>query len=224
MNRALIHATTLCVGRDVATFKRSLISLTMVVLGALSLTTPGHAVPVSPMSVSYTGIVYQDATNGPLNVLIDGDEVTGTTLRSTAGGPNDPAGQTITFGLDADYLLSGIRYLGDDILSIAQGIENYTLTFLRDGTIQGTYSGSFANTNIWQTGTFGAVLADEVSLRIDSVFDGGRVHGSRNREFMFETSEVPIPAALPLFASTLGAAGILAWRRRRKKAAATAAA
>ena len=34
---------------------------------------------------------------------------------------------------------------------------------------------------------------------------------------------VPIPAALPLFASGLGVMGLLGWRRKRKKAAAMAA-
>jgi hypothetical protein len=36
-------------------------------------------------------------------------------------------------------------------------------------------------------------------------------------------SETPIPAALPLFASGLGALGLLGWRRKRKNAAAMAA-
>ena len=36
-------------------------------------------------------------------------------------------------------------------------------------------------------------------------------------------SAVPLPAALPLFASGLGALGLLGWRRKRKNAAALAA-
>jgi hypothetical protein len=37
-------------------------------------------------------------------------------------------------------------------------------------------------------------------------------------------SETPLPAALPLFATGLGALGLLGWRRKRKNAAAVAAA
>jgi hypothetical protein len=36
-------------------------------------------------------------------------------------------------------------------------------------------------------------------------------------------SETPLPAALPLFATILGGAGFVAWRRKRKAAAAVAA-
>jgi hypothetical protein len=36
-------------------------------------------------------------------------------------------------------------------------------------------------------------------------------------------SQVPLPAALPLFATGLGALGLLGWRRKRKGAATAAA-
>ena len=37
-------------------------------------------------------------------------------------------------------------------------------------------------------------------------------------------SQVPLPGALPLFATGLGALGLLGWRRKRKNAAVTPAA
>jgi hypothetical protein len=40
----------------------------------------------------------------------------------------------------------------------------------------------------------------------------------------FSGGETPIPATLPLFATGLGAIGLLGWRRKRKNAAAIAAA
>jgi len=39
----------------------------------------------------------------------------------------------------------------------------------------------------------------------------------------YEVSLVPLPGALPLFASALGVMGLLGWRRKRKHAAAAAA-
>jgi hypothetical protein len=39
-----------------------------------------------------------------------------------------------------------------------------------------------------------------------------------------ELSQTPLPAALPLFATGLGALGLLGWRRKRKNTAAIAAA
>jgi hypothetical protein len=39
-----------------------------------------------------------------------------------------------------------------------------------------------------------------------------------------DTASTPLPAVLPLFATGLGALGLLGWRRKRKNAAAIAAA
>ncbi len=43
-------------------------------------------------------------------------------------------------------------------------------------------------------------------------------------DLTFPTTATPLPAALPLFATGLGALGLLGWRRKRKNAAAIAAA
>ena len=43
-------------------------------------------------------------------------------------------------------------------------------------------------------------------------------------EFALDATTTPLPAALPLFATGLGALGVLGWRRKRKNAAALAAA
>jgi len=47
---------------------------------------------------------------------------------------------------------------------------------------------------------------------------------SMSSDAVLTVSETPLPAALPLFASGLGALGLLGWRRKRKHAAAIAAA
>jgi len=54
-----------------------------------------------------------------------------------------------------------------------------------------------------------------VALTQDHLFDGA---------LLVYSDTTPIPAALPLFATGLGALGLLSWRRKRNKAAATASA
>ena len=54
------------------------------------------------------------------------------------------------------------------------------------------------------------------TLTVD--FAGGDVSGTAAANFTFSGSATPLPAALPLFASGLGALGLLGWRRKRKNA------
>jgi hypothetical protein len=65
-----------------------------------------------------------------------------------------------------------------------------------------------------------------VDLRVDedNYSDSGYGRLGVGREQIGITSETPLPAALPLFASGVGALGLLGWRRKRKKVAATVAA
>ncbi len=49
---------------------------------------------------------------------------------------------------------------------------------------------------------------------ITGIFDGNVGNG----DFEFIAEATPLPAALPLFASGLGALGLLGWRRKRKAA------
>ena len=60
-----------------------------------------------------------------------------------------------------------------------------------------------------------ADLSDNLGVIPVPVLGGG---GGNN------VSSTPLPAALPLFATGLGALGLLGWRRKRKNAAAFAAA
>jgi hypothetical protein len=62
-------------------------------------------------------------------------------------------------------------------------------------------------------------------LRIGTDIVGGATPPTFNFAFTLSgdtVSEVPLPAALPLFATGLGALGLLGWRRKRKAAAITA--
>ena len=76
-----------------------------------------------------------------------------------------------------------------------------------------TAEGGLANA---EAALFAGIIAGEAYLNIHtSQFPGGEIRG-----FLAET---PLPAALPLFATGLGALGLLGWRRKRTAAAAIAA-
>ena len=69
-----------------------------------------------------------------------------------------------------------------------------------------------------------ALLGSLTVTELDFVLDGGwGANGAQTlvvSAFNFSSSsETPLPAALPLFTSGLGALGLLAWRRKRKQAA-----
>ena len=98
-------------------------------------------------------------------------------------------------------------------LGVLQG--HYIHTF--DMTLAASYNAPFlaANAND-PVMAFAALLAGAIAgdayLNIHSTaFPAGEIRGFLN--------ETPLPAALPLFATGLGALGLLGWRRKRKQAA-----
>ncbi|MGZ5866501.1 MAG: hypothetical protein ACXWKC_14070, partial [Xanthobacteraceae bacterium] len=76
------------------------------------------------------------------------------------------------------------------------------------------------------TGAFTAT-STSTPIRIESIAFGSRVFMIGLDDVSVtgpSVAETPIPGALPLFASGLGALGLLGWRRKRKAVAAIAAA
>jgi hypothetical protein len=67
---------------------------------------------------------------------------------------------------------------------------------------------------------------DSVAAQVTGGFEDGVVtqFATDHIELPPSISETPLPAALPLFASGLGAMGLFGWRRKRKNSAALAAA
>lgn len=113
----------------------------------------------------------------------------------------------LTFTVPADTLF--IQFQSDTNDGIAQ--------FLVDGTEVGSL-------NTYNRGWFQVAISDLTlgihTLRVnrissDLAFDN---FGALN------TSEVPLPAALPLFASALIGSGVIAWRKKRKQKAEAVAA
>jgi hypothetical protein len=80
-------------------------------------------------------------------------------------------------------------------------IYNPTFVTLQGGTIPGAEAALIAG-----------LRSGSTYFNIHTVnFPGGEIRG--------ELNAVPLPTALPLFASGLGALGLLGWRRKKKAAA-----
>jgi hypothetical protein len=56
-----------------------------------------------------------------------------------------------------------------------------------------------------------------IGIGILTLIDGGGLGGDIS--FSLVAEQTPLPAALPLFTTGLGALGLLGWRRKRKQAA-----
>ena len=100
------------------------------------------------------------------------------------------------------------------------GVTSGTYDFTFDLALASSYNPAFVTANGGTVASAEAVLlaglaADETYLNIHTtVVPGGEIRG------FLEASATPLPAALPLFATGLGALGLLGWRRKRKAQAA----
>ena len=87
-----------------------------------------------------------------------------------------------------------------------------------DMTLASSYNTAFITANGGTVASaeavlFAGIIAGNAYLNIHTTnFGGGEIRG-------FLAAQTPLPAALPLFATGLGALGLLGWRRKRKAAA-----
>ena len=92
-----------------------------------------------------------------------------------------------------------------------------------NGSLVATFTGATnANVNSGNYYGFAGIIFDEIKITNINTENWG---GATLDNLQFNTVlPTPVPAALPLFASGLGALGLLGWRRKRKNTAASAAA
>jgi hypothetical protein len=83
-------------------------------------------------------------------------------------------------------------------------------------------TGSFETGNPNFSSAGAALLFGVVPITADLL--AGQLKTGVTDDLSFTISQTPLPAALPLFATGLGALGLLGWRRKRKNAAPLASA
>ena len=97
------------------------------------------------------------------------------------------------------------KFTGENILGVSVNIASAAAFLPVTGTFQG-------NTHL------GLLLLSNNEIQVDVTGDLPAFNDQLILDLSFSTapSETPLPATLPLFASGLGALGLLGWRRKRK--------
>lgn len=157
----------------------------------------------APFDNPFTG---ETETFEPGNVLIISEDARGVTCGALTCTPADDeaGGGTITFTFNQE-----VTFLGVDVFDVSDGGATFSIDFYGVGGL--------LMTEVFSSGIgdneFDSYLTQLAGV-IEIVFNFGGSGAIDN--ILFETSEVPIPAALPLLLS--GLAGLSFASRRRKKA------
>ena len=115
----------------------------------------------------------------------------------------DTAGQLLQFS----YWFNAV---GDDPSEFSVSFDGNTLQDLIDPS----------TSNVWTHYTFGVTATGSDNIVFS--FQDNPAYMALDNVSVSAVSATPLPAALPLFATGLGALGLLGWRRKRKASAAVA--
>jgi hypothetical protein len=127
-------------------------------------------------------------------------------------------GQEVQFNVtfNTPFNLPADHYFFIPQVALTDGGQFYWLSAARPILSPGTpFPAGFTDLQSW---TRDANL-DPDWLRIGTDIVGGATPPTFNAAFSLDGVETPLPAALPLFATGLGALGLLGWRRKKKAAA-----
>ena len=169
------------------------------------------------------------------NPALDGTIVSSTDSTLQAIGTidiNASAGSSFTLG---DIVSTNISVSGASITNFVVtswvnaggtiSVNGLTATFSKSGNpfsdSQPSSPPNFFGCDSSGCATFD-ILVGQLSTAEERVFYGSGLDALTSMH-MTVTSETPLPAALPLFATGLGGLGLLGWRRKRKAAALAAA-
>jgi hypothetical protein len=166
----------------------------------------------------------RNAAAGSLNFTTATLAVTFTALNSVlngihpqpgqfTGGDGQITGQEVQFNVtfNTPFNLAAGHYFFVPQVSVSNG-EFFWLSGTRPNS---AFPAGFTDLQSW---TRNEALAPDWS-RIGTDIVGGATPPTFNGAFSLDGVETPLPAALPLFATGLGALGLLGWRRKRKQVA-----
>jgi len=126
------------------------------------------------------------------------------------------AGGTLTYDFK---VIQGTDYFSDADVIISNGANSVSWTSninpVGDGWV--TFQVQLNQANFGSN--LASVLSNVTKFQIRGEFIGGPEEEGLDNVLLTAT---PLPAALPLFVSGLGALGLLGWRRKRKNSAALA--
>ncbi|MGB6351573.1 MAG: VPLPA-CTERM sorting domain-containing protein [Pseudolabrys sp.] len=191
---------------------------------------PSGHVPTRNNSPSDVAFDSRDSAAGSLNFTTAALAATFTALNSvqaggihpapgqTTGGNGSITGQEVQFNVtfNTPFNLPADHYFFVPQVSLTDGGQFYWLSAARPIVSPGTpFPAGFTDLQSW---TRDANL-DPDWLRIGMDIVGGTTPPAFNAAFSLDGVETPLPAALPLFATGLGALGLLSCRRKRKQAA-----
>ena len=123
---------------------------------------------------------------------------------NVSGSYNTNRPMTLTGGVTADHILWNFTGTSGAVFQTSGGDQTLYGTFLA------TDGGQFQFSNL---GLDGELINTDGDIQLVSGSQIGTQAG-----FVTPLSSTPLPAALPLFATGLGAMGLFGWRRKRKNA------
>jgi hypothetical protein len=189
--------------------RNKLASLSVLCCAALLAVTPAKAYPVPPYSDALTGSV--PGVNLPAPIP-DYSEPVNIAL---GGLPSVPVGTAVALTEGNTDVLSELMYFW------WTNFNNTPQLWFASADDNGNFAPSVPIEQLLQIGLITKIAETGDWQEV------GQYFGYAGTGVLYVVSDVepaPLPAALPLFATGLGAIGLLGWRRKRKAAAAIAAA
>jgi hypothetical protein len=212
-----------------ATMKKYVLCVTNprnVFIAAVACAILGGASPASAAAISTT---FNFVAFGTFTANT-GDVTTATTI--TNGAPNEVStiisdntglvsGQAVTITNPTPVTL-GAAFTKTFTTALGTFTENLTVTLVSPAAAS---LGISASGTITETTLISGSLLTSAPVFYSAAYTqnggpGAQINASFNDSTTAPPSGTPLPAALPLFATGLGAMGLLGWRRKRKKAAA----